>query len=357
VTCLNGSSEFRVPGSEWPRAGTHSELGTRNSERIVLALLGALVLGCTAPNTAGAPVRVTIPAGASFRQVTDTLVARGLVGSPTWFRLLARVRRTDRAVQAGVYDLPQGASSWDLLEALEQGRVAMARFTAPEGLSLLELADLAEARLAIPRDSLLAAARDRARVNAVAPDAPTLEGYLLPETYQLPIPVTGAALVQAMMEEFQRRWNPAWDRRLDSLRLTRTQLLALASIVEGEARHDDERATIAAVYRNRLRKGMPLQADPTVQYAIQLATGERKTRLYFKDYDVPSPYNTYLNPGLPPGPVNSPGLKSIEASLYPADVPFLYFVAGPDGHHVFSRTLVEHNRAIEQVRRLGKPAR
>jgi UPF0755 protein len=294
---------------------------------------------------------VTIPAGASFGQVTDTLVARGLVGSPTWFRLLARVRRTDRAIKAGVYDLPQGASSWDLLEALEKGRVAMARFTAPEGLSLLELADLAEARLAIPRDSLLAAARDRARVNGVAPDAPTLEGYLLPETYQLPIPVTGAALVQAMMEEFQRRWNPAWDRRLDSLRLTRTQLLALASIVEGEARHDDERATIAAVYRNRLRKGMPLQADPTVQYAIQLATGERKSRLYFRDYDVPSPYNTYLNPGLPPGPVNSPGLKSIEASLYPADVPFLYFVAGPDGHHVFSRTLVEHNRAIEAVRK------
>jgi UPF0755 protein len=102
---------------------------------------------------------------------------------------------------------------------------------------------------------------------------------------------------------------------------------------------------------------MALQADPTVQYAIRIATGERKQRLYFKDYEFPSPYNTYLNPGLPPGPVNSPGIKSIEAALYPADLPWLYFVAGPDGHHVFSRTLVEHNRAIEAVRQKGKSGR
>ncbi len=154
-----------------------------------------------------------------------------------------------------------------------------------------------------------------------------------------------------MVQMFEQQWNPAWDARLDALKLSRTQILTLASIVEGEARHDDERATIAGVYTNRLRIGMPLQADPTVQYAIQQKTGERKTRLYFKDYAFPSPYNTYLNPGLPPGPVNSPGLSSIEAALYPADVPFLYFVAQSDGHHLFSRTLVEHNRNIALVRR------
>jgi UPF0755 protein len=315
------------------------------------------MIACSTPGPAGEPVRITIPAGATFRQVTDTLVARGLVGSRFWFTALARLRRSDRAAKAGVYDLPRGATAWNLLTALERGRVAMVRFTAPEGLTLVDLAELAETRLGIPRDSVLAAARDRARVNLLAPDAPSLEGYLLPETYQLPVPVTAASLVQAMVEEFQRRWDPAWDRRLDSLKLTRTQLLALASIVEGEARHDDERGTIAAVYRNRLRLGMALQADPTVQYAIELATGERKPRLYFKDYDFSSPYNTYLNPGLPPGPVNSPGLKSIEAALYPADVPWLYFVAGPDGHHVFSRTLVEHNRAIGEVRQKGRDGR
>jgi peptidoglycan lytic transglycosylase G len=322
-----------------------------------MALFAAATIACSGAGPAGEQVRITIPPGSSFRQVTDTLVAHKLIGSRFWFTALARVRRSDRAAKAGVYDLPEGASAWAVLTALKRGRVAMVRFTAPEGLTLTELAELAEARLGVPRDSVMAAARSRARVSQLAPDAPSLEGYLLPETYQLPVPVTAASLVQAMVDEFQRRWNPAWNLRLDSLKLTRTQILALASIVEGEARHDDERATIAAVYRNRLRLGMALQADPTVQYAIQLATGERKQRLYFKDYDFPSPYNTYLNPGLPPGPVNSPGIKSIQAALYPADVPWLYFVAGPDGHHLFSRTLVEHNRAIEGVRQKGRRGR
>ncbi len=317
------------------------------------AILLVGLLACAAPG-GGGRVRVTIPAGASFREVTDTLAAHDLIASRLWFTLLARVRRTDRSAKAGIYDLPTGATPWELLSAIERGRVAMVRFTAPEGLTLADLADLAALRLGLVRDSVLVAATERARVSRIAPDAPTLEGYLLPETYSLPIPVTATTLVDAMVDEFQRRWNPAWTLRLDSLRLTRTQLLALASIVEGEARHDDERPIIAAVYRNRLKLGMPLQADPTVQYAIQVTTGQRKPRLYFKDYEFPSPYNTYLHPGLPPGPVNSPGLKSIEAALYPADVPYLYFVADTGGHHVFSRTLSEHNRAIGQVRQKGR---
>ncbi len=323
-----------------------------------LPLLGlAVVLACSAPLPSGPPVRVTIPPGSSFRAVTDTLAARGLVGSTGWFRLLARVRGVDRSVKAGIYDLPADASAWTVLTALEAGQVAMARFTAPEGLTLLDLADLVRDRLGIPADQFLAAARDAGLRAELHLDAPSLEGYLLPETYNLPLPVTADALVRAMVAEFQRRWLPAWDDRLDSLRMTRTQLLALASIVEGEARHDDERAVIAGVYSNRLRRGMPLQADPTVQYAIELATGERKTRLLFKDLEIRSPYNTYQHPGLPPGPVNSPGIKSIEAALYPDTVPWLYFVAGADGRHVFTRNLIEHNRAIDSLRRERRSAR
>ena len=131
----------------------------------------------------------------------------------------------------------------------------------------------------------------------------------------------------------------------------REQAVALASIVEGEARVDSERETIAGVYENRLRIGMALQADPTVQYAIELKTGKPKPRLFEKDYLTPSPYNTYLNPGLPPGPISSPGLRSIEATIYAASVPFLYFVAGADGHHIFSRTYAEHLRAVAESRR------
>ena len=133
--------------------------------------------------------------------------------------------------------------------------------------------------------------------------------------------------------------------------MNQLQLVTFASIVEGEARADDERETIAGVYHNRLRIGMALQADPTIQYAITLATGKRKPRLFEKDYQFASPYNTYLHPGLPPGPVNSPSHRSIEASLYPAKVPYLYFVAGPDGRHVFAKTYAEHLRNIAKVRR------
>jgi UPF0755 protein len=325
----------------------------RSRGRVALLLL----LACGAPPSGGAPVRITIPAGASFHAVTDSLSAHGLIGSPLWFRLLARMRGVDRSVKAGIYDLPDGAGAWQLLTALESGRVAMARFTAPEGLTLLDLADLVRDRLEIPSDQFLAAARDSALRSGLHVEARTLEGYLLPETYSLPLPVTAEALVRAMVAEFERQWRPEWDRRLDSLGMTRNQLLALAAIVEGEARHAEERPVIAGVYTNRLRRGMPLQADPTVQYAIELATGERKKRLLFKDLEIQSPYNTYLHNGLPPGPVNSPGISSIEAALYPESVPWLYFVAGTDGHHIFSRTLTEHNHAIDSVHRAQRNAR
>ena len=153
-----------------------------------------------------------------------------------------------------------------------------------------------------------------------------------------------------MAEGFRAAWKPEWNARLGALGWTQAQLVTFASIVEGEARADDERETIAGVYHNRLRIGMALQADPTVQYAIFLATGKRRPRLFTKDYQFRSPYNTYLHPGLPPGPVNSPSLRSIEAALNPAKVPYLYFVAGPDGRHVFSKTYTEHLRAIARVR-------
>jgi len=136
--------------------------------------------------------------------------------------------------------------------------------------------------------------------------------------------------------------------------MSKLQVVTLASIDEGEARADDERETIAGVYYNRLRIGMALQADPTVQYAIAMKTGNRKPRLYKKDYHFPSPYNTYLHLGLPPGPVNSPGRRSIEATLYPVKVPYLYFVAGPDGRHIFSRTYDEHLRAVARARKASR---
>jgi UPF0755 protein len=317
----------------------------------MVALLLLLPFIRSAPNPDAEPAQILIPPGASFSQVTDTLVARGVVSHPTWFKLLARARGLDRSVQAGAYEFRLGESSWKVLSTLKSGRTAATRFTAPEGLTLRELAQLAQSRLGIAADSVLAAARDPVEVAALELTGKSVEGFLFPETYQIPVGSTGEDLVRIMTRGFLEAWKPEWDDLLPGLGMTREQVVTLASIVEGEARVDAEREVIAGVYHNRLRIGMALQADPTVQYAIELRTGKSKQRLFEKDYQTPSPYNTYLNPGLPPGPVNSPGLRSIEAALHPTAVPYLYFVAGEGGHHVFSRTYEEHLRAVAQSRR------
>jgi UPF0755 protein len=317
-------------------------------------LVAAALAAC---GTSSSAERVTLPPGATFSAVTDTLAAHGVVGNRFWFKLLARVRGADRSVRAGVYQFDPGLSAWKVLDILEAGDEVATRFTVPEGLTIPEVAALAEQKLGIPADSVRAAAGDSAAASRILGfPVRSFEGFLRPETYSLRHGTTARELVRVMAEGFQSAWQPEWDARLESLGWTRAQLVTFASIVEGEARADDERETIAGVYHNRLRIGMALQADPTVQYAIFLATGKRKPRLFTKDYQFRSPYNTYLNPGLPPGPVNSPSLRSLEASLHPARVPYLYFVAGRDGRHQFSRTYAEHLRTIAKVRRGGGAA-
>ncbi len=322
--------------------------------RVAYAGLGlGVAAACAEPGPApDAPLeRVRIPPGATVAAVAESLHAHGVIADPLRFRVTTRVRRLDRALQAGVYDFRRGERIAVVLEALAAGRTAAQRFTVPEGITLAELAALAEERIGVPAESVTGAAR-RLATDAAFPDAgPSLEGFLLPETYSLPVEVTAGELVRAMADGFLRAWRPEWTARLDTLGMTRREVVTLASIIEGEARVGGERATIAGVYHNRLRRRMPLQADPTVQYAIQLATGRRKSRLFLKDYRTVSPYNTYLHPGLPPGPISSPGLASIEAALYPADVPWLYFVARGDGRHEFSATYRDHVNAINRIRR------
>jgi len=324
-------------------------------------LLAAIVAGgtlaaqsaCRSP--APGPIeRVTVPPKARFSAVADSLAAHGVIRNRLWFKIVARVKGVDRTTKAGVYELARDAPTGDVLQALAEGRTASVRLTIPEGLMIPEVAAIVAERVGIPADSFVAAARDTALARELGVRGSSLEGFLRPETYAVPLGSSAGDVVRMMVEGFNAEWRPEWTARLDTLGMRRIELLTLASIVEGEARADDERETIAGVYRNRLRIGMPLQADPTVQYAILLATGRRKPRLYEKDYLFPSPYNTYLHPGLPPGPVNSPSRRSIEAALYPAQVPYLYFVAGPDGRHVFSRTYAEHLRNVARVRRLER---
>ena len=320
-------------------------LGPLSAAGVALLLAAA---GCRGTNARDE--RVTVPPGTSFAAVTDTLAAHGVISNRRVFRVIARVRRLDRSVQAGVYQFAPGTSSWQVLDVLAKGAAVSQKFTVPEGLTIPEVAALASERLGIPEDSTTTAASDGAAASAIlGMPVRSFEGFLRPETYTLPIGVGASELVRIMAQGFKAGWQPAWTARLDSIGMTQVQLVTFASIVEGEARADDERETIAGVYHNRLRIGMALQADPTIQYAIFLATGRRKSRLYERDYQFASPYNTYLHPGLPPGPVNSPSQRSIQASLYPAKVPYLYFVAGSDGRHLFAKTYAEHLRNIAKV--------
>lgn len=299
---------------------------------------------------AGQPpcVTVTIPRGASLDEAVDSLLTARVISSTGPFRVYARSRGLAGSLKSGVYELPEGAGWRHVVAALSSGRGAEARFTVREGLTAAEVAEVADRQLRIPRDSFRAATRDRAALLEVSldPAVATLEGYLFPTTYTVPVGLGARELARVMAREFETRWRPAWNRRLDSLGMTRHELVTLASIIEAEVRYAPDREFVSAVYHNRLKRGMALQADPTVLYAH----GRRLPRVWERHLQIRSPYNTYRNRGLPPGPIGQPGLASLEAALYPKAVGYLYFVAQPDGKHVFSETYNQHLAAIRAIR-------
>ena len=313
--------------------------------RISAGLLCTLIIGCGGGT--GAPVRVTIPPRATMRIATDSLAKAGVIHFPRLFRVYASLRRGDRGIKSGTYALHKDAGWGFVLDALRGGKGLVHVVTIPEGFSLAQIAATVSTKLGVPVDSVMAAARDTALLHRLDVPTPTLEGYLFPDTYTFQEGATARTAVDAMVRRFEQVWKPEWTARLDTLHLSRNDLLALASIVEKEAKVPQERPVIAAVYLNRLRGGMLLQADPTVQYAL----GKHVARVYYKDLDVDSPYNTYKHKGLPPGPIASPGKASIEAALYPANVPYEYFVAFPDGHHEFRADLKSHEAIVREARK------
>ncbi len=312
----------------------------------VAALAALTACGQPPDHQAGSTERVTIPRGATLSAVTDTLSARGLIESAALFEFYALMSGRHRALQAGTYDLPHGASNRELLARLMEGRPDYRWLLVPEGLMLIEVAAEVERQLGIPAQDFLAAASDSALRARFEVPAPTLEGYLYPSRYAVRVDAGAEGVVRQMTQEFADLWRPEWDARLDSVGMTRHELVTLASIIEGEVRYPPDRKYVSSVYHNRLARGMRLQADPTVIYALG-----RRRRLFERDYQTRSPYNTYLIDGLPPGPIGEPSAASIEAALYPARTDFFYFVARADGQHVFSRTYSEHLRAVREVRR------
>jgi UPF0755 protein len=322
----------------------------RTEFRAALAA-GCFVLAACGQKPHGQSTRVIIPRGATFANAADSLSKANLVGWKKVFRLYARATGGDRNIKPGTYLLKHGTPWKDIISALNGGHGLVNTITIPEGYSIAQITPLLARTLKVLPDSVTAAVHDTSMLARLDIPVPTLEGYLFPDTYAFPVGTTARQAVREMVYDFERRWKPEWDSSAADLKINRNDLVTMASIVEREARLPEERPVIAAVYYNRLQKGMLLQADPTVQYAI----GHHVGRVLYKDLTTESPYNTYTHKGLPPGPIASPGVASLAAAANPASVPYLYFVAGRDGHHEFRTTLQEHTSAIRQVRATPKP--
>jgi UPF0755 protein len=285
-----------------------------------------------------------IKAGSSLQAVADQLADSKIIRSAFSFRLLAHFQGSESAVQAGTYSFTQAASAESVLARLTSGDVDQVRITIPEGFNLQQIAQrLAEAGLA-DRTKILAAARDSAFLEQLGVKAQSLEGYLFPETYKFVPGISAFELLRMMVRENEHQLQQLNKIIGINSTLNRHQLLTLASIIQKETAQEEEMPLISAVFHNRLKLKIPLQTDPTVIYGIQDFNGN----LTRKDLQTPTPYNTYLHPGLPPGPIANPGFSAMLAAVQPAKSDFLYFVARGDGTHQFSASLLEHNRAVRK---------
>jgi len=309
----------------------------------------ALVVGACGGDPRGTPEEFQIPSGATFQAVIDTLEAHGIIGAPGRFALYARMKGADHEIRAGRYSLRRGEAWSEIVATLTEGRMLTESMTIPEGFRLKQMAGPIARITDQDSVAVLSVLGDSTATERWTVPGPTLEGYLFPDTYRFAPGVDVERVVDTMIERYREVWTPARIARRDSLGLSENEVVTLASVVQAEARHLEEMSRISSVYHGRLERNMLLQADPTVIYAL----GGYRARLLFAAIDsvADSPYNTYTQPGLPPGPIGAPGEAAIEAALHPADEPFLYFVALPDGTHIFTRTLAEHNQAVQRSRR------
>ena len=308
-----------------------------------------------------AEVFVEIPAGDGPARIGQRLVDAGVVEDAMTFRGAVWLSGQARELKAGEYRFDRPMTALEVVDKIARGDVYRRQITFREGLTITEMAQVFESAGFGKAKDFESAARDASIVHALDPDARDLEGYLFPETYSVRRDVAASVLVTQMAQLFLDTLTPDSRDALKTQGLTIREAVTVASLVEKETAVPEERPLVAAVYLNRRRINMPMQADPTVIYALQRA-GRYTGNLRREDLQFDSPYNTYRYPGLPPGPIAAPGKASLEAVVKPAPVDYLYFVSRNDGSHVFARTLDEHNRNVQRwqvdffrQRRQGSP--
>lgn len=286
---------------------------------------------------------ISFTSGSGIRKLAAELKRDGIIRSSWHFILVSRLRGVAHRLKAGDYRFNDGMTVAEILRKIAAGEVDFRRFTLPEGYSIYQAAELLEQKGYFKKESFLAKCRDVELLRRLGIQAGSVEGYLFPATYNLPLNGDEEQLISRMTAAFDK-FAAGSGLNGDGSRTRVHNLVTMASLIEKEAVASNEKPVISSVFHNRLKIGMPLQSDPTAVYGVR-AFGGKVTKA---DIERPSPYNTYLNRGLPPGPIGNPGGEALKAALHPANTPYLYFVARRDGTHQFSRTLEEHNRAVSR---------
>ncbi len=311
----------------------------------VVVHIGVFLL--KAPSPARVFKEVLIKPGSSYRHVASQLEEQGIITDRESFVLLGRLLGADKSIRAGFYSLNTAMRPLDVLHAIKAGKIIEYQVVLPEGDTVQKAAELIEAAGLVNRNEFLSLATDPGYVRDLGLDTDTLEGYLFPATYYFPKGISADGIIRRLVSKYREVMNDDLKERAAEIGMTEHEAVTLASLIEREAMLDSERLLISAVFHNRLRRGMPLQCDPTVIYALQ-RRGRWNGNITRADLKIKDPYNTYVHRGLPPGPIANPGKPSIIAALYPADVDYIFFVSKGDGTHFFSSNLTDHNRAVRQ---------
>lgn len=316
----------------------------------LLAILPVLLIGgryglfLLRPVKPEKTVSIVVQPGTPFGRVAEELQDAGVITSTTQFKLLARLRGDAQKVHVGKYLFAAPATPQQVMDRLITGDTVRLQLTVPEGNSLSEIADKLQSLDFPDAEAFLPLTVDKSFIRSLGIEATSLEGYLFPETYTFGQQTSSRQLIKTMVSQFEKRVTPELLEKAKKRGLDRHRLVTLASIIEKEAGNKEEMPLISAVFHNRLRIGMPLQADPTVIYGIEKFDGNL-TRRHLQEH---TPYNTYRIAELPPGPITNPGSEALHAAANPAEADYLYFVGRGDGTHQFSRTLAEHNAAVRR---------
>jgi UPF0755 protein len=300
---------------------------------------------------------ITIESGTGTSAIIDRLHKEGILASPWPARLWLRTIARNQRFKAGDYEFKSPISPRQVIDMLVRAQIATREYTIPEGYNQFDIARMLAGLSALKQretspEKVLGLFKKTSLIADIDPEARTLEGYLFPDTYEYTSNTTREQQVEAMVKRFRKVYTPEMQKRAKELGMTARQVVTLASLIEKEARVDSERELISSVFHRRLKMGIPLACDPTLIYAA-LIENKYRGKIYRSDLERKSPYNTYKNAGLPPGPIASPGRRSIQAALYPADTNYLYFVVDVtknDGSHKFSSTSSEHDAAVRRLR-------